>query len=214
MADPVARLVVYGTPGTAGSKSAFPLWRKTADGGREFVRTKQVEVDLKKVKANWREAILSAAQRLILDPWTDRIRAPFPLDEALVASMVFTVRKPANAHKTVRTWPATRPDVLKYARAAEDALQAAGVLKDDARVVEYSRLAKVFPGEDRDALDAPGVVITLWRMAELTMWQREAVVTPATADLSLFDDVADLRSGGLNPPGGVTPTPPSGAGGA
>ena len=44
-------------------------------------------------------------------------------------------------------------------RSTEDALSDAGFWADDARVVEYGRLAKVFPGEDPDALQSPGVVI-------------------------------------------------------
>jgi len=53
------------------------------------------------------------------------------------------------------------PDVSKLARSTEDALTAAGIWKDDARVVEYTRLAKVFPGEDRQSLEAPGVIIEI-----------------------------------------------------
>ena len=188
MTAPLLRLIVHGTPGTAGSKSAFPLWRTRPDGSREFVRTLQVEKDAQKVKANWRLAIVDAAQRVIADPDTGRIQAPYPLDEALVASLVFTVKKPTAAPKSIRTWPLARPDLLKYARAAEDALQAAGVLKDDARVVEYGRLAKVYPHEDPDALDVPGVLIQLWRVADLIMWQRDAVSERA-ATATLFDPV-------------------------
>lgn len=41
-------------------------------------------------------------------------------------------------------------------------------IDDDARVVEYVRLAKVYPGEDKGALDRPGCVVTIWTEAE--MW--------------------------------------------
>jgi hypothetical protein len=53
------------------------------------------------------------------------------------------------------------PDLSKLARATEDALVDAGLLRDDARIVEYLRLAKVFPNEDPEALDAPGVRIAI-----------------------------------------------------
>ena len=35
------------------------------------------------------------------------------------------------------------------------------VWKDDAAVVEYRRLAKVYPGSDPDALDQPGALIRI-----------------------------------------------------
>lgn len=112
-------------------------------------------------------------------PWRDAVRsdavaalqARHPhweaLDEALAVAMVFTVPKPAAAPKRRRTWPMRMPDVSKLCRSTEDALTDAGVWKDDARVVEYLRLVKAYPGEDRDALDAPGAVIRVYRMAEV-----------------------------------------------
>lgn len=183
MTDPLLRIVVRGTPGTAGSKSAFPLWRKTADGGREFVKTLQVEQDLRNVKVNWRTAVMAGAANLIVDG-EGRLRSPYPLDEAVVAAMVFTVKKPSTASKTQRSWPAVRPDVCKYARATEDALQAAGVLKDDGRIVRYRELAKTYPHEHELALEVPGVVILLWRAIDLVGLPAPI---PAGAPATLFD---------------------------
>jgi len=210
--DPVLRLVVFGTPGTAGSKSAFPLWRTDkATGQRHFVRTMQVEKDLQKVKANWRTQVMAAAAEQIRCPCPEldctKLLDPFPLDEALAATVVFTVKKPASAPKSTRSWPAVKPDVGKYARAAEDAFQAAGVVRDDGRICEYRRLAKCYPREDPDALDVPGMVFTLWRMQDLSGWQRDAVVLDNSAHPSLFDSA-------MSPPGGVTSSPSPGAGGA
>jgi Holliday junction resolvase RusA-like endonuclease len=75
--------------------------------------------------------------------------------------MVFTMPKPLSAPKTRRTWPMRTPDLSKLLRSTEDALTTAGIWRDDARVVEYGRAAKVFPGEDPEALEAPGVRIVL-----------------------------------------------------
>lgn len=211
MTEPVLRLVVLGTPGTAGSKSAFPVWRTGPDGRREFVKTVVVEKDLKKVKANWRTQIMNAASAQTIcvcpDPDCTKMRDPFPLDEALAAALVFTVKKPTSAPKTVRSWPIARPDTLKYARAFEDALTAAGVLKDDARLVDYRRLAKVYPREDPDALDAPGAVFTLWRMATLLDWQHLAVNTTSGTGPTLFTlesppGVVDIQGRGARAGGG------------
>jgi len=186
VADPVVELVIVGTPGTAGSKSAFPI--KAADG--HIVRINMVEKDPQHVKRNWRSQIIDQVRTAYACdcavPGCAALRPPFPLDEALVASMVFTVKKPVSAPKTVRSWPSARPDTIKYTRATEDALTAAGLLKDDARIVRYVELAKVYPGEDPGALPTPGARIRLWRMAELTTWQRDALSTDAV-DLTMFD---------------------------
>ena len=195
MVDPVARLVVFGTPGTAGSKSAFPIYKGTG-ADRQYLRTIVTEQP-SKTKTSWRQAVLDEVRNQYActcpDPDCTSLRQPFPLDEALTVTMVFTVKKPASAPKLTRTWPVARPDALKYARATEDHLTAAGVLKDDARVVDYRRLAKVFAGEDPDALTVPGAVITVWRTIELTNWQRDAVLTPPPVDLTLFDPKGFIR---------------------
>lgn len=208
MVEPVARLVVYGTPGTAGSKSGFPIFRGTG-ADRHFTGRVNVAEKPSATKRNWRTAVTDAVTDLVLcgmacgDPDCTALRVPFPLDEALTASMVFTVKKPLSAPKLTRTWPTARPDLLKYARATEDAMKDAGLFVDDSRLVDYRRMAKVYAGEDPDALDAPGVVITLWRTVELTNWQRDAITSPAPVDLTLFDPVT--------PPGGaLLPSPPPG----
>ena len=132
----------YGTPAPQGSK------RHVGRG---------VMVESSKAVKPWREAVKAAA--------LDAMAGAPPLDGALVARMVFTVRKPASAPKRRRTWPDRTPDLSKLCRATEDALTEAGVWADDARVVEYERLAKVFPGEDPEALHLPGVRITVARVA-------------------------------------------------
>lgn len=112
-----------------------------------------------------------------VQPWRDAVRADAlkattavtgwrPLDAPLLVDMVFTVAKPTSAPKRRRTWPQTMPDLSKLARSTEDALTDAGVWRDDARVVEYGRLAKVYPGEDPDSLLAPGALIRVYVLAE------------------------------------------------
>lgn len=194
MTEPVLRLVVHGTPGTAGSKSAFPVYRGSGADRQWTGRINVGEKDRHGVKRNWRQAIIDQASDLIAcacpDPTCTKLRDPFPLDEALTMSMVFTVAKPSSAPRTRRSWPIARPDLLKYARATEDALKNAGVLKDDARVVDYRRMAKVYPREDSEALDVPGVVICVWRMHDVPGWQRDALTTTGPAD-TLFDPLTE-----------------------
>lgn len=129
-------IVVFGNPAPQGSK------RHVGKG---------VMVESSKAVKPWREAVKAAALD-VMD------QAP-ALDGPLLVRMVFTLRKPASAPKRRRTWPDRTPDVSKLVRATEDALTEAGVWADDARVVEYARVAKVFPGEDIEALHIPGVRI-------------------------------------------------------
>jgi Holliday junction resolvase RusA-like endonuclease len=140
----VIEIVVYGTPAPQGSKKFVG----TTKAGRGLL----VESS-KKVKP-WRMDVKAAAEA---------VRAAKPLDGPLVVSMVFTLPKPASAPKRRRTWPDRKPDLSKLVRSTEDALTDAGLWADDARVVEYARLAKVFPGEDVDALSAPGVLVRIRR---------------------------------------------------
>ena len=63
----------------------------------------------------------------------------------------------------------------KLARSTEDALTDAGLWRDDSRVVEYTRLAKVWANEDRDALGVPGAVIRVWRYADVAQSLLEGV---------------------------------------
>lgn len=139
-------IIVYGTPAPQGSKK-FVGTTKTGRG--------LLVESSKKVKP-WRMDVKAAAELV-----RDQHAALMPLDGPLLVSMVFTLPKPASAPKKRRTWPDKKPDVSKLARSTEDALSDAGLWADDARVVEYTRLAKVFPGEDPDALQSPGVRISV-----------------------------------------------------
>ena len=151
----IGTVIVHGIPGPQGSKSAF---RNKHTG-----RIQQVESS-KKV-APWRADVRDAAEGLLISP---------PLDEPLLLDMVFTFLRPKTHYRTGRNAhllrdsaparPATKPDLSKLARSTEDALTSAGVYRDDARIVEYGRLAKVWADEDPDALDRPGALIRIYRM--------------------------------------------------
>ncbi len=165
-------IVAYGIPGPQGSKRYVG---KSKKGKAIMIESSE------KVKP-WRKAVESAALEasrvLVLDgkscgesnpravvPCKDPRSAhwikPPPLDVPLVVRMVFTMPKPKSAPEGKRTFPMRMPDLSKLARSTEDALTDAGIWRDDARVVEYQRLAKVYPSEDPEALDAPGVRIRI-----------------------------------------------------
>jgi Holliday junction resolvase RusA-like endonuclease len=139
----VITIMVRGTPAPQGSKKFVGT---TKDGRGLLVESS------KKVRP-WRQDVKAAAVDLI-----ERTGMP-PIDGPVIVRMVFTLPKPASAPKKRRTYPMRTPDLSKLARSTEDALTEAGIWMDDARVIEYSRLAKVFPGEDPDALPVPGVLI-------------------------------------------------------
>ena len=129
-------LVAYGTPGPQGSKTLFP-----GGGSRE---------SSKKVKP-WRQDVKDAALKI------REAGAPC-LDGPIAVRMVFTLARPKSAVKA-RRHPTAYPDVSKLARSTEDAITTAGLWADDARVVDYIRLAKVWAGYDDEALPMPGVLV-------------------------------------------------------
>jgi Holliday junction resolvase RusA-like endonuclease len=143
-------LTVYGMPAPQGSKRFVGV----SKAGRGLMVESSAKVK------PWRMDVKAAAEALI-----GRLAGEWPMAGALVAEMVFTLPKPAGAPKRRTTWPDKKPDLSKLVRSTEDALSDAGFWVDDARVVEYSRLAKVFPGEDPAALDRPGVRITVRQIA-------------------------------------------------
>jgi Holliday junction resolvase RusA-like endonuclease len=151
-------LVVYGRAAPQGSKKF--VGKSTA--GRAIMVESSTHV------APWRELVHAAAV-------TARGGRP-PLDGPLLVRMVFTMARPKSAKAGAR--PATTPDLSKLARSTEDALTNAGVWTDDARVVEYERLAKVYPGSDPEALEAPGVRIVVRPIGERQASLLEASTGP------------------------------------
>lgn len=147
------KIIVYGTPGPQGSKRGF-VNKKT--GAVIMVESSG------KVKP-WREAVKHAA--------IEARDGGLPIVGPVAVSMVFTFARPAGhfgSGKNAGTVKANaperphgRPDLSKLARSTEDALTDARAYEDDARIVEYIRLAKVYINEDPDALDAPGVKIEI-----------------------------------------------------
>lgn len=137
----MVRFVVFGTPAPQGSKKFVGLTKL----GRGILAESSAKVK------PWRQDVRAAALEARAGAAT--------LDGPLAVRMVFTLPKPASSPKRRRIFPMRKPDLSKLARSTEDALAEAGLIADDARIVEYSRLAKVFPGEDPESLDVPGVRI-------------------------------------------------------
>lgn len=143
------RIVVYGSPAPQGSKR-FVGFSKPKAGEP---RGRAILVESSDRVKPWREDVKTAALAV-------RDGAP-PLDGPLRVRMVFTLPKPSSAPKRRKLYAMRKPDLSKLVRSTEDALVDAGLISDDARIVEYARVAKVFPHEDADALEAPGVLIEI-----------------------------------------------------
>lgn len=141
------RLIVYGSPAPQGSKRFVGI-----KNGRGMM------IESSKKVRPWRQDVKRVAEE------TRASVGSLPPDTPLRVRMVFTVPKPASAPKRRRTFPMRKPDLSKLIRSTEDALVDAGLIADDARIVEYSRAAKVFPGEDHEALESPGVRIEISRI--------------------------------------------------
>ncbi len=136
-------VIAYGQPAPQGSKS----YKGQSKAGHAIL------VESSKKVRPWRQDVRAAAM--------EARNGAAPLDGPLIVRMVFTLPKPASAPKTRRTFAMRKPDLSKLVRSTEDALVDAGLIADDARIVEFSRLAKVFPGEDPESLTAPGVRIEI-----------------------------------------------------
>lgn len=148
---------VYGDPAPQGSKRVYVDQRT----GRRGVAESSEE----KVKS-WRSEVRMAA--------LDRRNGDLGLlDGPLMVDAIFTFVRPAGHYGTGRNArvlkpsapprPAVKPDLSKIIRSTEDALT--GVLyRDDSRITEYGRLLKVYAGEDRDALEAPGARIRIFAL--------------------------------------------------
>ncbi|CAA2393625.1 hypothetical protein [Xanthomonas phage Tabio] len=143
------KIVVYGDPAPQGSKSF-----KGIHGGHAVLAESSKRV------APWRQDVKVAAEAEIgrrEDPgdWV-------PMDGPLLLVVVFTLPAPLSLPKRRASYPSKLPDLSKLVRSTEDALTAAGVWKDDARVVEC-RAIKTYPadtlGAHPDALRRPGAVI-------------------------------------------------------
>jgi Holliday junction resolvase RusA-like endonuclease len=151
---PPVTLTVYGQPAPQGSKRAFSGKRK--DGS---TYTGVIESSHDRVKS-WRLAVIDS-----IPPESSGFTEPVSV------TLVFSLRRPkshyrtgANSHlrrDSAPQRPRSMPDLSKLCRATEDALEEVGLLDNDSLIVEYARLAKVWCGEDPDALDVPGAVITI-----------------------------------------------------
>lgn len=118
----LARMRVLGIPEPEGSKVPF-----VDKGGRAHVRATNA-----KALASWRHDVSLAAEQI-------REGLDATLDGPLVLEVTFRFPMPASRRKAVRMagqcFKETAPDADKLVRAVGDALEAAGLITNDARFV-------------------------------------------------------------------------------
>lgn len=124
MRELVTLIAVFGNPQPAGSKRAFSV------NGRAHV------TDANPRSREWKDRVAQAAG----EQYGGEL-----VDGPLAVEMAFTQPRPKSHYGTGRNaeeikasapdWPVGRPDVLKLARGAEDALTGV-VWRDDAQIVE------------------------------------------------------------------------------
>lgn len=143
-----ATFTVYGVPAPAGSKRGF-----------YNAKTERVIITDDSTRSRpWKAVVSDAA--------VDAMRDRSPLNGPLMLSLSFTVTRPKGHYRTGRNagqlrdsapdYPTVKPDLLKLARAVEDALTGI-VYRDDSQIVD-ERLHKRYG-------DRPGVAVTVERPA-------------------------------------------------
>ncbi len=145
------RIVAYGIPAPQGSKNPM----RNRHTGKLF--TQETSPNL----APWRQDVKFAAEAALTEAGR-----PQPFTGAVVMRVIFSFARPVSVKRSKRPWPSVYPDLDKLARGVLDAVKAAGVMKDDCLVVEFTRLAKVYCGEDPESLDRPGVVILIGELVD------------------------------------------------
>lgn len=191
LVDPILSFVVYGIPAAQGSKKGF------VRGGKVVMK------ETSDYLAPWRRAVRQVSQQAIRDnaiatgvPWA-------AIDEPVVIQPVVTMEQSQASRDRGEIFANRTPDLDKMERAIGDAIsptpisqtdvkgypkpaqkqirekmmaerRKVAVLHDDALIVGWEHVCKVYPNTLPDSLGYPGVAIQVWLAHEL----HEASRTP------------------------------------
>ncbi len=114
------RFDVFGKPQPQGSHRAVPT-----GGGRVKVTDTNLSLP------GWRDTVMWAARKAIADErsWGGPLVGPIQL------AVTFYLPRPTSAPKTIDVMPTKKPDLSKLVRAVEDSLVDAGLIRDDAQII-------------------------------------------------------------------------------
>src|SRR5699024_910532 len=200
--------VVYGFPAAQGSKR-YGGHRN----GKPVLEEQNAGVDL------WRSAVREMARRALRDHERRTGAQWKALDEPVLVSAVVTVPPTGAATARGDVYAHGVPDLDKLERAVGDALapqplrQSEGkglpdkarrqarkklleqrrancLLHDDSRIVAWDHVAKVHPRTIPSSLAYPGVLIEIWRMAELDRVSRRPVIEGPSGKYMQAGDLA------------------------
>lgn len=159
---PVLALAVYARPRPQGSKRGMV----NAHTGKVVMRESSSGVK------QFRTDVRTEAAAALPAGWTE-------LDEPVTVLAVFSFPRPAGHFGTGRNAGRLKPsaprypiskqlgDTEKLARAVQDALDSAGVFRDDSRTVELHAAKRYAGGPGELALPRPGVLVRVWRTVDL-----------------------------------------------
>lgn len=136
------QFTVVGTPSPQGSKRGFVV-------GNRAVIVDQDKVGLR----SWRQDVRQAALEALPAGWQT--------EAAFTVRLAFRVKPPKSLRKSHSGKVTSRPDLDKLVRSALDALDEAGVFRDDAQVWSLTALKRYAePGFP------PGCDVTVWADVE------------------------------------------------
>lgn len=118
----------------------------------------------------WREAVKAA---VLTSAGVNGVSFAYDIAGPVRVKITFTLPRPKAHYRTGRNahllrdnaplYPASKPDIDKLLRSTLDAIVAAGVIADDAQIVDCEA-RKVYPNTYYDHLSVPGAVIRMWRL--------------------------------------------------
>lgn len=204
---PVLSFVVYGIPAGQGSKRAG-----VGRGGKVFMREQSDYV------APWRRAVREMSRKAIHDH-TKRTGRPWePISGGAMITATVTVPATGAATDRGDTYATGSPDLDKMERAIGDAIsptpvspsevkdvpesmkkaarerimetrRKTAVMYDDARIVVWDNVSKVYPKTRVDSLGYSGVVIQVWTMESLEAAEKRPVISTADGPHMLTRDL-------------------------
>ncbi len=157
--SPELDLFVSGTALPKGSKTAIKR-------GDKVIQIEDVDLNHNGALTAWSNTVATAART----SWGPRAA----LDESVHVVLEFYRARPGGVRRW-QSYASTKPDADKLVRCIGDALQKAGVVRDDSRIADLRAIKRYCEGAE-----TPGVRIRVWALGgwERTGWTVEVPAAP------------------------------------